>query len=127
MGEIVYVRAMIEDMLPSGQIGVKLMANNTDGFRRIYVYEKDIVRGSYIADQQSKIESLVDTIQKICADVRETHCGTDVCGLCEYDGAYIGESGDWCNECPGFDRDDCFRLKENFKQLYLGKTPEKTH
>ena len=39
-----------------------------------------------------------------------------VCGLCEYDGAYIGQSGDWCNECPGFERDDCFKLSDKTRK-----------
>ena len=42
-----------------------------------------------------------------------------MCGLCEYDGAYIGESGDWCNECPGFDRDDCFKLSDDVRRRWL--------
>jgi len=63
---------------------------------------------------QHKINALIDEFETIMKDIRERRVDDSVCGLCEYDGAYIGQSGDWCNECPGFERDDCFKLNKDF-------------
>lgn len=68
---------------------------------------------------KEKIQNLLNVIQEICSDIRITHVSDDVCGLCEYDCATQGESGDYYPECPGFDKDNCFCLKESFKQKYL--------
>ena len=63
-----------------------------------------------------KISKFIDGLEETFAYIREREGGDSVCGLCEYDGAYIGESGDWCNECPGFNRDDCFRLSDKTRK-----------
>lgn len=70
-------------------------------------------------EYQNRIKHLITIIENICKDSRERHIDDEHCGLCEYDGAYIGESGDWCNECPGFDKDDCFELSNRFKSRYI--------
>lgn len=57
-------------------------------------------------------DDLFNTLVNVCENVRETHGDDSVCGLCEYDGAHIGESGDWYNECPGFETNSCFCMKE---------------
>lgn len=62
-----------------------------------------------------KLTALVNEVEEIFADIRERKVDDSVCGLCEYDGAYVGQSGDWCNECPGFDKDDCFKLKDKYR------------
>lgn len=62
------------------------------------------------------ISKFIDGLEEIFADLRERHVDDSVCGLCEYDGAYMGQSGDWCNECPGFDRDDCFKLSDKTRK-----------
>lgn len=59
---------------------------------------------------EEKEKYIKELLQEVCFDVRSKHGDDCVCGLCEYDGAYIGESGDWYNECPGFDSDECFKL-----------------
>lgn len=64
---------------------------------------KDNVPDTNVGD----INKFIDGLEEIFADIRERHGDDTVCGLCEYDGAYIGQSGDWCNECPGFDKDGC--------------------
>lgn len=66
-----------------------------------------------------KLTALVNEFEEILAHIRERNVDDSVCGLCEYDDAYIGQSGDWCNECPGFDRDDCFKLKEKYREEWL--------
>ena len=69
---------------------------------------------------QHKINALIDEFETIMKDIRERHVDDSVCGLCEYDGAYIGESGNWCNECPGFEKDDCFKLKDQCREKWAG-------
>jgi hypothetical protein len=63
-----------------------------------------------------KLAALVNEFEEILSHIREREVNDSVCGLCEYDGAYIGQSGDWCNECPGFEKDDCFKLKEEYRK-----------
>lgn len=62
-----------------------------------------------------KLTALVNEIEEIFANIRERNVDDSVCGLCEYDGAYIGQSGNWCNECPGFEKDNCFKLKDKYR------------
>lgn len=66
-----------------------------------------------------KLTALVNEFEEILSHIREREVDDSVCGLCEYDGAYIGQSGDWCNECPGFDRDDCFKLKDKYRKEWV--------
>ena len=49
-----------------------------------------------------KLGALVNELEEIFSHIRERNEDDSVCGLCEYDGAFIGQSGDWYNECPGF-------------------------
>lgn len=77
----------------------------------------------FIERQESKgiseINKFIDGLEEIFADLRERHVDDSVCGLCEYDGAYMGQSGDWCNECPGFDKDDCFKLSDETRKKWI--------
>ena len=66
-----------------------------------------------------KLCALVNEIEEIFSHIRERNEDDSVCGLCEYDGAYIGQSGDWYNECPGFDKADCFKLKDKYREEWL--------
>ena len=68
-----------------------------------------------------KISKFIDGLEEIFADLRERHVDDSVCGLCEYDGAYMGQSGDWCNECPGFEKDDCFKLSDKIRKEWTDK------
>ena len=52
-----------------------------------------------------------------CKRVRESTEEDYVCGLCQYDGAYKTDSGDWANECPGFDSSDCFCMKNKIREM----------
>lgn len=63
-----------------------------------------------------KISQFIDGIEEMFANIRERFIHDSVCGLCEYDGAYVGESGDWYNECPGFEKDDCFKLSDKTRK-----------
>lgn len=68
-------------------------------------------------DKDAVIKYLYNLLNDVCKDVRETHVGEDVCGLCQYDGAYMGDSGDWMNECPGFESNECFTMKNSIREL----------
>ena len=75
-----------------------------------------------LIDRQAALDavnSLIDRFERILSDIRESRVDDSVCGLCEYDGAYMGQSGDWCNECPGFDKDDCFKLSDERRKKWL--------
>lgn len=61
---------------------------------------------------KEKISELLTCIKHICEDTRERSGEDWVCGLCEWDGP------SWM-ECPGFDKDDCFRMKESYVEKYL--------
>ena len=77
---------------------------------------------SDLISRQAAIDAankLVDRFEQILRDIRETNEDESVCGLCEYDGAFIGQSGDWCNECPGFDKADCFKLSDERRKKWL--------
>ena len=82
---------------------------------------KDLVNDCI--SRKAAIEALagmIDRFERILADIRETKVDDSVCGMCEYDGAYIGQSGDWCNECPGFDKDNCFKLSDRCRKRWMG-------
>ena len=76
---------------------------------------------SDLISRQRAIDKFIDDLEEIFSDIRERHVDDSVCGLCEYDGAYMGQSGDWCNECPGFDRDDCFKLSDKTRKKWTDK------
>lgn len=78
-------------------------------------FDPPIATDTNVGDAISKF---LDDLEKTFAYIREREGGDSVCGLCEYDGAYIGESGDWCNECPGFNRDDCFKLSDETRKKW---------
>lgn len=89
----------------------------------IKVLDKDIraLSATHVATDTNvgdKISKFINGLEETFAYIREREGGDSVCGLCEYDGAYIGESGDWCNECPGFDRDDCFKLSNETRKKW---------
>ena len=65
------------------------------------------------------LNGIINRFEQILRDIRESKVDDSVCGMCEYDGAFVGQSGDWCNECPGFEKDDCFKLSENCKKRWL--------
>lgn len=109
-------------MIPEDTIWILELIRNRDARTEA---EKDAVNAAIEAlkaqlSQQSTtsdlISKFIDDLEEIFANIREKHVDESVCGLCEYDGAYIGQSGDWCNECPGFNRDDCFKLSDKTRK-----------
>lgn len=67
---------------------------------------------------ERQVGELFHTLNDVCKDIRERTVEDYVCGFCEYDGACIGESGEWLNECPGFEKDDCFCMKKSIREKY---------
>lgn len=60
------------------------------------------------------VDKLINELESIFSDIREKEVDDCVCGLCEYDCDH-GLDG-FANECPGFEKDDCFKLKDNIKE-----------
>lgn len=83
-------------------------------------YYADLLSEADVPDKDvGELNKFIDGLEEIFADLRERHGDDSVCGLCEYDGAYIGQSGDWCNECPGFEKEDCFKLSDECKKRWI--------
>lgn len=61
--------------------------------------------------------TLLEEFEDLCKYIREVTGSDLVCGLCEYDAGTVGEES---MECPGFDSNECFKLKESFKQRFPG-------
>ena len=59
---------------------------------------------------------LVDRFENVLSEIREINGDDTVCKWCEYNGAYIGESGNWDNVCTGFDSENCFKLKDSYRK-----------
>lgn len=66
---------------------------------------------------EDKLKRLVNEVEDIFANIRERNVDDSVCGLCEYDADH-GIDG-CANECPGFERDDCFKLNERYRKEWL--------
>ncbi len=81
-----------------------------------FAYCEDTISRQAALDAMNEI---INKFEQILRDIRESKVDDSVCGMCEYDGAYIGQSGDWCNECPGFDKDDCFKLSDECRKRWL--------
>lgn len=76
---------------------------------------------------EEKLKKVVDEMALIFADIREKNVDDSVCGLCEYD---CDHGIDGCaNECPGFEKDDCFKLKEEYQKEWtdLSDIPSVEH
>ena len=59
--------------------------------------------------------SLLKDFEALCKYVRECTGDDIVCGLCEYDAGTVGEEQ---IECPGFESNECFVLKESLRKQY---------
>ena len=66
---------------------------------------------------QTRLKEIINEMETIFADIREREVNDSVCGLCEYDCDH-GLDG-YANECPGFEKDDCFKLNEKYKVEWL--------
>ena len=68
---------------------------------------------------KANINDFLNELEGIFSDIREKNVDDSVCGLCEYDCDH-GLDG-YANECPGFERDDCFKLKEKYRNEWINK------
>lgn len=59
--------------------------------------------------------SLLIDFEELCKYVRECTGDDIVCGFCEYDAGTVGEEP---IECPGFESNECFVLKESLRKQY---------
>ena len=59
--------------------------------------------------------SVLKDFEELCKYVRECTGDDIVCGLCEYDAGTVGEEP---MECPGFESNECFVLKESLRKQY---------
>ena len=68
-------------------------------------------------DMADKLTRLINEFEMILSDIREKEVDDSVCGLCEYDADH-GMDG-YANECPGYEKDDCFRLKDEYRKQWM--------
>lgn len=61
------------------------------------------------------VNDLLNELEQLCKYVREIHGDDTVCGFCEYDACSIGEEP---VECPGFESNECFVLKNSIRKEY---------
>ena len=66
---------------------------------------------------QTRLKEIINEMETIFANIREREVDDSVCGLCEYDCDH-GLDG-FANECPGFEKDDCFKLNEKYRAEWL--------
>lgn len=71
----------------------------------------DLIRRSDVAD---KLTRIINEMEEIFSNIRMKLVDDSVCGLCEYDCDH-GIDG-YANECPGFEKDDCFKLKDEYRK-----------
>lgn len=94
---------------------------NSEQLEKDHIADPGNMVGDLISRQAAMrgVNGLIDHFERILRDIRETQVDDSVCGMCEYDGAFVGQSGDWCNECPGFEKDDCFKLSDECRKRWL--------
>lgn len=82
------------------------MATDAMTLGKLEQLQSDLARVT--AERDAAVEDM-----KCMADVvREEYCDETICGLCIYDcDMGITQSGDYANECPGFERNDCFKWR----------------
>lgn len=83
--------------------------------------EQEPETGHWITKESIKanMDEVLNELEMIFSDIREKNVDDSVCGLCEYDCDH-GLDG-YANECPGFERDDCFKLKEEYRNEWINK------
>lgn len=106
--------------VPAETVGKELFGNS-EQLEKDHVADPGNMVGDLIGRQTAMraVNGLIDRFERILRDIRETQVDDSVCGMCEYDGAFVGQSGNWCNECPGFEKDDCFKLSDECRKRWL--------
>ena len=80
---------------------------------RLERQEQTIAALTARVEQAERERDAAKADMKLIVDaVRETHCDDTCCFACKHDcDMSINDSGEFNNECPGFDRDDCFEWR----------------
>jgi len=78
VNEIVYVKAVLQGELPSGQKLVKLVASNTDGIKPFYTSAKDIIRCEDIFPQPEKTEKKHPDFCKKYLNIKNTDKASEI-------------------------------------------------
>ena len=92
------------DILEALEMAIKALEQQTE----------DVISRQTVND---KLTTLINELEMIFSDIREKNVDDSVCGLCEYDCDH-GIDG-FANECPGFEKDDCFRLKDEIRKEWM--------
>ena len=85
-----------------------------DGVDCIAVRAADCIESlqAQLAAEKRRADAAVEDMKRIVDKVRETHCDDTCCFACKYDADFsITEAGDFANECPGFDTNECFEWR----------------
>lgn len=65
-----------------------------------------------LATEKRRADAAVEDMKRIVDSVREEHYDETCCFACKYDADMsITDSGAYANECPGFERNDCFEWR----------------
>ena len=92
---------------------------STDSTAKIDVPDNNVGNIDCISRKavQTRLKEIINEMETIFANIREREVDDSVCGLCEYDCDH-GLDG-FANECPGFEKDDCFKLNEKYRAEWL--------
>ena len=119
-----YVRLLEKSGIPRESTESKLMLEAVDEINKLRDSLKFQIK---LADDNNNSRlRLLDVVincrelyENTCKRIREELVGDHVCGMCRWDcDMSVGESGEPLNECPGFEKDDCFELdNEKFNDI----------
>ena len=85
---------------------------NTIAISQIRTAKSNVELQREIEQFKEKLESSLKDMKHIVDAVRQRHCDDTCCFACAYDcDTSILPSGDYANECPGFDSDNCFKWR----------------
>ena len=114
----------LDDFIEFGKkaFGVELTvkkSDNPDTYAKLFETTKNDLAVDCISRKavQARLKEIINEMETIFADIREREVNDSVCGLCEYDCDH-GLDG-FANECPGFEKDDCFKLNEKYRAEWL--------
>ena len=96
-----------------------IIRDTCEAIDRVASAHPEIKTGRWISEQDmtDKLTRLINEFEMIMSDIREKEVDDCVCGLCEYDADH-GMDG-YANECPGYEKDDCFRLKDEYRKQWM--------
>lgn len=114
-----YVRLLEKGGVPRNSTESKIMLKASEEIKRLREGLKFQIQ---LAEDNNKsrlrymdvVSNCRNLYEETCKRIREETVGECVCGMCKYDcDTSIGPSGDYMQECPGFEKDDCFELDIN--------------